>query len=129
MTTEQLKQTRDAMTAFLEGKPVQFSISNSLWQDCGNEEPGWELRHTLYRPKPTPSTVPWSKPQHVPLNCWLRNPLQLEMEMFVTSVSTGGVAINDARAVFKMPWASLEHYEYSTDRKQWFPCTIEASEP
>lgn len=124
MTTEQLKQTRDAMTAFLEGKPVQFSISNSPWQDCGNEEPGWELRHTLYRPKPTPRTVPWSKPEHVPLNCWLR--WAQTMELLVTAVGTHGVRSNSE---YSWEQLGLLRAEYSTDRKQWLPCTIEVSEP
>lgn len=134
MTTEQLKQTRDAMTAHLEGKPIQYrylAYENDPWRGITN--PRWDLITSLYRPKPEPHTVPWSKPEHVPGPvCWLRlkdrNHDSSSLEAMIVAVSSSAITVRTNDDV-TCHYSKLEQFEHSTDRKQWLPCTIEVSEP
>lgn len=51
MTTSDLLQTAAAMTAYAEGKPVQFQIRDTNeWMDCTTPE--WNCMAYVYRPKP-----------------------------------------------------------------------------
>lgn len=119
-----------AMQAALNGKPVQ-------WRYPGSGEAGWatasepinlswDCEAYDYRPKPEPKVRPWSKPEDVPLNCWLRsNRNPEEIQALVVSVSPRGVEwfTNADRFI---AWGDIRwtYLEYSTDRREWKPCTV-----
>jgi len=122
LTSEQIKQNGLAMIAFIGGEPIQeyntFNHDNG-WYDISSpdfSEPGY-----VWRPKPQPVSRPWSKPQDVPLNCWLNAPSFNNQAWFVNGVMESGLY----SAGGLKTWSELRDYRYSTDRVTWKPCTVE----
>ena len=127
LTKEQLRDNAAALLAFADGKPIQFDAScygatTPLWYDTT------DLRHIhdiWHRPKPQLVSRPWSKPEDVPLHCWIRLKAG-EPEMMVIMVANNGIriaGITCESAFFE--WSELSLLEHSTDRKTWKPCTVE----
>jgi len=122
LTNEQIKQNGLAMIAFSEGKPIQFIASlNDAWQDYLHTVMMPDLTNLPFRPKPQPVSRPWSKPEDVPLNCWLRSPKYGTMHL-VTQLANEGTR---GHTLGRKVWSELNEYEYSTDRINWKPCTVE----
>lgn len=130
MNNDQLKQTGLALIAASEGKPWQWMDSLGVWNESHLEQ-SYGLRHYLaenypLRPKPQPAMRAWSKPEDVPLNCWLRFPIAFEHHTFICSVGSPGIWLGGASEC--ITWLDLagDKAEYSIDRINWKPCTIEA---
>jgi len=122
LTKEQLKQNAAAMISFADGKPIQFiPVQNDTWQDYLHTHMMPDLTNRPFRPKPQPFARPWSKPEDVPLNCWLRSPKSGSMHL-VTQLSNDGTWGHTLGRKF---WSELNEYEYSTDRINWKPCAVE----
>jgi hypothetical protein len=121
LTNEQIKQNGLAMIAFSEGKKVEaaFVQSPDNWHDV--QCPNWHSEAAIFRPKPQPVSRPWSRPEDVPLNCWLRMPKCGTMHL-VTQLSNEGTW---GHTLGRLNWHELNEYEYSTDRINWKPCTAE----
>ena len=127
LTKEQLRDNAAAILAFADGKPIQFDASSygsttQLWYDTT------DLRHMhdiWHRPKPQPVSRPWSKPEDVPLHCWIRLGAG-EPERLVIIVASNGIRIagTSCHSAF-FEWRELSALEYSTDRKTWHPCSVE----
>ena len=126
LTIDQLKQNAAAMIAFADGKPIQFIPANSdRWTDYLHTDMMPDFANRPFRPKPQPVSRPWSKPEDVPLHCWIRLKAG-EPEMMVIMVANNGIriaGITCESAFFE--WRELSLLEYSTDRKTWHPCTVE----
>ena len=125
LTNEQIKQTGLAMIAFSEGKKVEAAYvqSPNSWHDV--DYPNWHSEAAVFRPKPQPSSRPWSKPEDVPLNCWIRLGAG-EPERLVIMVASNGIRIagTSCHSAF-FEWRELSALEHSVDRKTWKPCTVE----
>ena len=126
LTNEQIKQNGLAMIAFSEGKRIQeYNTSNkgSRWYDVSDVN--FYVSGYIWRPKPQPVSRPWSKPEDVPLNCWIRTGKGGPDRMVITVASDGiriaGIYCDSAF----YRWHELSITEYSTDRKTWKPCTVE----
>jgi hypothetical protein len=136
LTKKQLAQNADAMKAAIAGQPVQYKMHcNDEWLEAPQDSVTgllWNCNQFEYRPKPHPVSRPWSKPEDVPLNCWIRVG-QGEPERLVTMVASDGIRIAGVScdsAFFR--WQELAEgrelafgCEYSTDRVTWKPCTVE----
>ncbi len=127
-----LRQNAAAMLAAADGKPVEARFINGT--DTWNVQAGpitlYSFKHPSleWRPQPEPSTRPWSKPEDVPLNCWIRYRLQPDMGQasFIVSIGMGGIQCpNDGRQNQRITWSEIGEYEHSTDRKTWLPCTVQ----
>ena len=121
LTKEQLRDNAAAILAFADGKPIQFDASGygatiPIWADTTDLT---YIQTIWHRPKPQPVSRPWSKPEDVPLNCWLRSPGAMHL---VTQLSNEGTCGHTLGRKF---WSELGEYEYSTDRINWKPCTVE----
>jgi hypothetical protein len=68
---------------------------------------------------------PWSKPEHVPLTCWLRIKGR-STAWLILAVDPLGVGIFP-NGQAKWTWIDLREAEYSTDRRTWKPCVVEHS--
>ena len=125
ITTEQIKQTGLAMIAFSEGKKVEAAYveSPNSWHDVTC--PNWHSEAAVFRPKPQPVSRPWSKPEDVPLHCWIRLGAG-EPERLVIMVASNGIRIagTTCHSAF-FEWRELSALDHSTDRKTWHPCTLE----
>ena len=128
MNDEELLQTADAMRAFVDGNPVQYW--DKIVKDWIEPEypPLWDCLNTLYRPKPQPKRVHWSKPEHVPGPvCWLSlNDLEVKQPALIIHIDEDGVTIV-RRAIESFTWKDIEnfHFQYSIDRINWLPCEVE----
>ena len=110
------------MIAFADGLPIQFIAANSdRWVDYLHTDMVPDLTNRPFRPKPQPVSRPWSKPEDVPLHCWLRMYNNNTMHL-VTQLSDDGTW---GHVLGRLLWRDLHGYEYSTDRKTWKPCTVE----
>jgi hypothetical protein len=123
LTKEQLRDNAAAMLAFADGKPIQFDASS-----YGSTTPIWadtkaltHIQDIWHRPRPQPVARPWSKPEDVPLNCWLRI-CGTELFYLVTYLSQDWIG---GSTLGRIAWDNLHGYEYSTDRVTWKPCTVE----
>jgi len=125
LTKEQLAQNADAMNAAIAGQPVQYKMhGDDEWLEAPQDSVAgllWNCDQFAYRPKPQPVSRPWSKPEDVPLHCWLKCAATLNQEWFVTGIMNYGVW-SAGRA---QPWNDLRDYQYSTDRVTWKPCLVE----
>lgn len=124
---QELTELRDAVQANIYGKPIQWRHRLvDKWVDCGKGITTFDMGLFRYRPKPEPKTLPWSKPEHVPLNCWMRPPSQDNQRM-VTAIKDDGMFIdsvcNGGGSVF-FKWSELREFTYSTDRITWQPCVV-----
>ena len=125
LTKEQLAQNADAMNAAIAGQPVQYKMHcNDEWLEAPqNSVTGllWNCDQFAYRPKPQPVSRPWSKPEDVPLHCWLNAPGVNNQAWLVNGVMESGVY----SAGGLKSWSELHQFQYSTDRVTWKPCTVE----
>jgi hypothetical protein len=130
LTKEQLRDNAAAMLAFADGKPIELFTQDKWSESLFTSGDAHLLLDCMgqgnhYRPKPQPVSRPWSKPEDVPLNCWIRAG-KGEPERLVTMVASDGICmfgVLGSGAFFG--WNSLAPYEHSTDRKTWKPCTVE----
>ena len=128
LTIDQLKQNAAAMIAFADGKPIQFIPANSdRWTDYLHTDMMPDFANRPFRPKPQPVSRPWSKPEDVPLHCWIRRH-NCHWSRLVIMVNEKRISCidGDCTAIKSLDFSELaEHHEYSTDRKTWHPCTVE----
>ena len=123
MTNEQLRQNASAMLALADGKPIQVWF-NHKWEDYGLTPKDWH--RFQYRPKPSPVTRPWSKPDDVPGPvCWLRSRIATDCAFLVYAIEMECVWVQCGKVISCLGWRELvAGWECSADRKQWLPCTV-----
>ena len=110
MNIEQTKECIKVMQAFVDGKEVEYQISNGRWVTA--MFPGWSWMDCQFRIKPTATLRPWTADE-VPLGAWIR----LKNTNVTRSMIVSVAALN-LRLAFK------EH-EHSTDGgKTWLPCGV-----
>ena len=111
MTREQTIEAIRVMQAYVDGKEVEYPISNG--QRATTMTPSWNWLYTQFRIKPTPVLRPWTADE-VPLGAWMREKK----------------ASHDRRI---LAWTSsqadrdmwLDEREHSTDGgKNWLPCGV-----
>lgn len=129
-TPKSLRDCAGALELFQQGKrELVEEFNETTGRNPGKWVPlegtmaicnGW-----LYRPKPEPKTLPWSKRADVPLNCWLR-PKHADVfcGIVVGFYSTGLRFVSSG--VEEVDYSKLSSFEHSTDRVNWSPCTITA---
>lgn len=128
LTPQQLRNAADAMDAYEAGKAIEYRrFDETEWNTTDKSQaPGylaWMLDWAEYRPKPTPKTRPWSKPDDVPGPvCWVRDH---RSQWMITTITHEGV-ITDGSAGIIRQWHEFEenYPEYSTDRKTWHKCEV-----
>jgi hypothetical protein len=132
MTRDQAKGIAPLLTAWAEGKTIQFrSSEGERWVDC--DEPMLFHHHNNgaehYRIKPEPITRNWNKPSDVPGPvCWIRKNNE-GIEVIIHCVFINGIGYTDAGNTYRKYWDSLSDWTYSTDRKTWSPCTVTEEAP
>lgn len=120
-------QTARAVIAHSEGKKIQVKYSGSdQWDDWVIQEFPEPGDGNNYRPKPQPKRVHWSKPEHVPGPvCWVRRRGQPACWL-ITCVCDDAIYFGSTKplqALFRDLPRIID--EYSTDRINWHPCTVE----
>jgi hypothetical protein len=126
LTKEQLRDNAAAMLAFADGKPFELFTQGGWSESLLTTGDARLLLECMsqgnhYRAKPQPVSRPWSKPEDVPLNCWLNAPSVNNQAWLVNGVIESGVY----SAGGLKTWSELRDYQHSTDRKTWKPCTVE----
>lgn len=91
--------------------------TSGMCEECTYRVP---LNWQPSKPAPQPEPRPWDCPSDVPLVCWMRKRAVQPKSYgkLVVHVIDYGVFLYDEYA----GWASMEDYEYSTDRQHWQPC-------
>lgn len=122
---EDLENLRDAVDAYINGRPVQRRDCMGMWIEV--EEPIFSLKYT-WRPKPQHKTRDWTAAD-VPFPCWLRLKSAPENQWLVVNVDDIGIktGINFGHATWEKLRADAEH---STTRKpdSWHPCEVTEGE-
>lgn len=119
---ERIESNYAALQAHKAGKPVEcIYLKNSSNQWEITPYPKWE-RDFAYRLKPEPVQRPWASPDDVPGPvCWIR--LRNDScHWMITRVAQDVIHF----AGSDYAYALICCHEYSTDRKTWHPCTVEA---
>lgn len=111
MNIEETKEAIRIMQAFVDGKEVDYQISNGHWVTAMT--PSWNWPYTQFRIKPTATLRPWTADE-VPLGSIMRTK-GLEGRCIIIATET-----SDDRAYW------LNAREHSTDGgKTWLPCGVE----
>lgn len=121
MTPERAKELLPIVAAIAAGDEIECRMKspNCYWGEWNSRQFSDDYE---YRVKAKPVARPWSKPEDVPLNCWIRRKGATSCEL-ITAVYNEGVGRGEGRA-FILKWDGTENCEYSTDRKTWLPCTV-----
>lgn len=124
MTPQRAKELLPIITAFAEGKTIQYLNTSNEWE--ADEDLNFGSTPFRYRIKPEPKLRPW-KPGEVPLGAIIRSKSNPQNWAMVTGCLDGKVKIGivgfDCDADFSNPHLSCEH---SIDGgKQWLPCGVE----
>lgn len=100
---------------------IKWSDAEGWEQDCTCTTTFSEqIPHRTRRPLPAkPEPVYWSKPEHVPLGCWVK--CNEEISSMVVRISKYGITASGNQ----IPWHELKDFQHSTDRVNWKPCTIQ----
>jgi hypothetical protein len=147
MTTQDRNKASAAIfTAAADGKECEWDSHDKGWVKCdpfAKGEYGNVINYPkLYRIKPKPVTRPWSKPEDVPLNCWVRSTRGSgddyglrsndpdSMHAMLVTVSINGISYI-SKTIQYVAWGSelLGRLEYSFDRKTWQPCVVTEAQP
>lgn len=125
---EQIRMCADAKEALDKGQPIE-QLNASYGGKWTPFEPPFALGGGwLYRPKPQPKRVPWSKPEHVPGPvCWIRPKSLPEGCALIIRVGPDTFAALAGSEVRSVGYGELWKYDHSTDRINWHPCEVEES--
>ena len=111
MTREQTIEAIRIMQAYVDGKEVEYQISESCWVKAMS--PGWSWMDCTFRIKPTATLRPWTADE-VPLGAWMRNTTNSQYRWLINTSS-----LDHSRK----EW--LQQCEHSTDGgKTWLPCGV-----
>ena len=113
MTPEQTIEAIRIMQAFVDGKEVEYQISNGHWVTAMT--PSWNWPYTQFRIKPTAKLRPWTADE-VPLGAWMRakDPNYGNRRSLMCGTYDEGT---------RSTWLSTS--EHSTDGgKTWLPCGV-----
>ncbi len=122
--TNQLKGLRDALNAKHGGRQWQWRpVGAHNWATESARTGIADLNLAQYEFRAAPESIsrPWEKPEDVPLNCWIRYANHPDI-FLITSIQTNGIGWSGGN--FR-EWIHFSGFDYSTDRKQWLPCTVE----
>ncbi len=117
MTREQAAKSLPVITAYVEGKYIQYFESHTQkWIDCS--EPNFHTTNT-YRIKPEKKYRPWTF-EEAPFPCLFRDKVMTNRFIFVKIVINGYYLPNGSFITFEQV---LEAFEHSSDNgKTWLPC-------
>ena len=111
MNREQTIECIKVMQAYVDGKEVEYQISEGRWVTAMS--PGWSWMDCTFRIKPTPVLRPWT-PDEVPLGAWIRYKRALHDRSILAW--TSNQADRDM-------W--MDEREHSADGgKTWLPCGV-----
>lgn len=129
------KQTRLLLTDEIPQPPDEWQMSSGQWikQGSGIDIGKHNFRHRTTRPLPSePKVRPWSKPEDVPLNCWIRGSSKDGCCAMVIGLCSFGLTVSGTynppcgeRIVRFQSWDELKGKEYSTDRRTWQKCEVQ----
>ena len=112
MTREQTIEAIRVMQAFVDGKEVEYPISDGCW--ATTMTPSWNWLYTHFRIKTTPVLRPWTADE-VPLGAWGRNPQYPKTRWLIDRTSS---------EENRKDWLDTK-YEHSIDLgKTWLPCGV-----
>lgn len=124
MNREHWKSMLPIITAFAEGKRVQFHQDKEVWINL-KKNVDFQEHPSNYRIAPEPKLRPW-KSEEVPLGAWVRykKPTTHTGKWLITGVGDSG-EIGVAGWYFYTNTYLLDQYEHSTDGgKTWLPCGV-----
>lgn len=107
-----------------EFKALEFRLENARKLEVENVELREEIERMKkldFCPAAEPVRRSWSKPEDVPLNCWLS--LIPGFAVMVVGVDDSGIFT----AREQITWQKLHElqWQHSTDRINWKPCVVE----
>jgi len=129
MTREYIKQLLPVLTAFADGKAIQFRIkSHHDWEDGDDME--FDRGVENYRIKPEPKLRAW-KPEEVPVGKMIRNLHWVHGSWgpsAILSSSPRGIQFLDQTkdktpTLFSLDWVR-DNCKWSEDGKTWLPCGV-----
>jgi hypothetical protein len=109
-TKEQAELNGKAVSAFLQGKPIQLlSESTGDWLDV-IATPSTRFSEGFFRPKAAPAPpARWSRMEHVPLPCWVKCGSS-DVINSLTRIDPRGIYFNEDWH----SWNELDGYFYTT---------------
>jgi hypothetical protein len=112
MTREQTIEAIRVMQAYVDGKKVEYPISDGQW--ATTMTPSWLWLYTQFRIKPAAKLRPWTADE-VPLGAQVRSKsYHPDHRSLITS---------SGNPILREGW--LNGYEHSTDGgKTWLPCGV-----
>ncbi len=124
MTKEKAKTLLPIITAFAEGRTVQWQSPTGSWIDCNPAEEIFD-KHYEFRIKPEPKLRAWA-PGEVAVGAQIRVKGTISRGLIIGAGTNGGVFFSsDGGQRKKTREEALEFYEHSTDGgKTWLPCGI-----
>ncbi len=130
MTPQQAKELLPIITAFAEGKTIEFKSHKGIWSDCIRCELDFSNLPECYRIKPEPKLRPW-KPEEVPVGAVVASCPSRSNRYVITAVWKGEVHLNGSPHACddeKSPNINTivgPVYHYTTDfGKTWLPCGV-----
>lgn len=137
LTPEQIQDNIHAVSAYLHGRVVQAKsrVCEDRW-DAMPTRMCFDFVTLLYRPAPTPVTRGWSKPEDVPGPvCWIRSEKDPDQMAMVVGMFGAGVILTEFEGNLRpgfFSWQELNEEpkaQYSTDCREWQPCTVTEPQP
>lgn len=138
----------DAAECALCGKLCNLRPGQIICDPCKNAPPPQPRPIRAEAPHPTPvpyraakdlrrhlghqasmKTRPWNKIEHVPFNCWIRNPSfpgSGNLRTFICAVSVEGFSYFSGDSVKLIQWGSpkIERLEWTVDGVTWQRCEV-----
>lgn len=134
MKKDEVRNRIRVMTAWLDGKVVQYKNQNGYWCNAPFDIDGvnFDMPSVTWRIKPTEGRVPMG-PDDIPPVCWLRlgsgsaaSGIPLVVHLLVVGIVQDGVYVmsNESLSVKLMRFEFLAEHraQYSADRKIWYFC-------
>ena len=120
MTREQTIEAIRVMQAWVDGKEVEYPISDGRW--ATTMTPSWNWLYTDFRIKPTATLRPWTADE-VPLGCILKTKSTNSVWLLIGRNNVGEILI--AGDKYQSPEWLFREYEHSTDGgKTWSACGV-----
>lgn len=132
MTREETAEAIKVMQAWCDGKTIELCDDQlPEWQVLILNSPNWQFGSGVrYRIKPEPTLVPWSKPEDVPMNCWVcckttDGGIRVGSGCLVLSKDDVGVlicAVQSCHPVVRSYQMLFDEFLFSIDGKEWNQC-------
>lgn len=130
-TKDQIRDHALAILAHLNGEPVEYRYINEVaWiRLAPYHDAPWNSDKVFFRPTPAPKMRPWSKPEDVPIHCWLKYATSIGAWQAVTAADDIGMTLllgdESHPTLHRATWETIaQHWLYSTDRVTWKKCEV-----